>query len=325
MVARERQTNNEGEKSSAVLTVNGSHIKVELSGGRIRPSIGFLGPRGTYTERAKEQLLGTNGQNDAIDHPLSFRNRAVVESVASGEFDLGVVAAENSTEGDVNETLRTLINADGKTQILGETILPIRHALIGNHGYKITEIRSHAQALGQCDKFLREHYPRVKRVEVSSTSIAAEQAKDAKHIAAIGDRRAAEINELKILTDNIGDNPHNATRFFLIGRGETEPTGNDTTTLVFAPSVEKPGVLVESLAIFSDRGINFTKIASHPLPHGKIDQHIFYVSFDGHTKDKEVAEALEVLRENCNVKILGSYKKAEVPEGAYVPGTWNGD
>lgn len=309
----------------AKLVVNDSPITVELSDGRIAPSVGFLGPRGTYTERAKEQLLGTDGLNTVTDNPLSIRNKAVVERVASGEFDLGVVAAENSTEGDVNETLRTLINTDGKTQILAETIIPIRHALIGHIGQQITEIRSHMQALGQSNDFLEKNYPRVKRVEVSSTSIAASEAKGAKHIAAIGDRRAAEINGLAILADNIGDNPHNATRFFLIGRGETEPTGNDTTTLVFSPSIEKPGILVTSLAIFSDRGINLTKIASHPVPHGKIDQHIFYVSFDGHTKDKEVAEALDVLRTDCKVKILGSYKKADLPEGAYEPGTWNGD
>ena len=294
-------------------------MRAELTGGRLIPSVGFLGPRGTYTESAMEILLGTNR---IAENPLSVRNRAVVEQVALGEFDLGVVASENSTEGDVTETLKALRGSS--LRILGEAVVPIHHMLIANPGYEITEIRSHSQALGQCSEFLDKNFPRAKRVEVFSTAEAAMEVKRAKHVAAIGSKKVAEMNNLHILVENIGDNPHNATRFFLIGRGETTPTGNDTTMITFEPpNTDEAGVLGRCTDILSERGINLTKIDSHPL--GKMGEYLFLASFDGHEKDPQVEEALRVLKEYSRVKILGSYKKADVPEDAYIPGTWNGD
>lgn len=321
-----RETRSDIELSmegSTLLVINNSLIRVELSDGRLMPSVGFLGPIGTYTEEAKEALLGKSTTSAHSETPLKMNNRGVVEAIDSGKFDLGVVAVENSTEGDVSDTLKALLRAKD-THILGETILPIHHMLIGRPGETITEVFSHRQALGQCDDFLVAKHPDALKIETDSTAQAVTDIMRREGAAAIASRRVAEMSGMHILEEDIGDNPHNATRFFLIGRGKTVPTGNDATMLAFIPRDDKPGTLDHYLKVPARKKVNLTKIGSHPT--GKMGKYLFVTTVDGHKNDRRVAKTLERLERRCeSVKVLGSYKKALVPEGAYVPGTWNGN
>jgi prephenate dehydratase len=54
-----------------------------------------LGPAGTYTHRAARAVA----DEDDIDFTESFTR--IVQAVARGEVDRGVVAVENSTDGSV--------------------------------------------------------------------------------------------------------------------------------------------------------------------------------------------------------------------------------
>ena len=195
---------------------------------------------------------------------------------------------------------------------------------IVNTDEPITEIRTHSHAFPQCERFLTQYHPDVERVETSSTAQAVEDIVNRKGAAAIASRKVAELYRVPIIAENIGDNSHNATRFFLLGRGETEPTGNDTTTLAFVPEINGPGTLLDYLRPFAERGIDMTKIDSHPS--GKMGKYLFLISIDGHSKDAKISKAVSELGVICEqIKILGSYKKADIPEGVNVPGTWNGD
>lgn len=307
------------------MELNGSNIQIMLEQGREKPRVGFLGPAGTYTEEATERIL--NSQMGKFDISYLSTNGEVVRRVDVGDYDIGIVPVENSTEGDVMDVLRALVHTH-RLSMLGETILRIEHVLIGRNNQPIQEVYSHVQALGQCRAFLLSNYPGAIQISTPSTAAGVAQLKDKPNAAAIASRRAAEISGFPILADNIGDVKDNSTRFVLLGRGKTNPTNDpdkkDSTTLVFVPKEDRAGILARCLTALASYGINLTKIDSHPT--GIMRAYMFLLTLDGHQQDPVVRAAIEDLRATycASLKILGSYRKAEVPEGTKEPGFLNG-
>ena len=80
----------------------------------------------------------------------------VVEAVAFGAVDSGVLPIESSVSGPVTETHDLLV--DSAVSINAQAILPIRHFLVGVAEIPLEEIRvvrSHPAALDQCRKARR--------------------------------------------------------------------------------------------------------------------------------------------------------------------------
>lgn len=305
------------------MQLNGSSIQIMLEQGREKPKVGLLGPAGTYTEEAAEKILHGNLGNFDISYLPT--NGEVVRRVDAGDYDIGIVPAENSTEGDVVEVLRALVHTH-RLSMLGETIIRIGHVLIGRTNQPILEVYSHVQALGQCRAFLLSNYPDARQISTPSTADGAVQIKDKPYAAAIASRRVAEISGLPILAENIGDFKDNSTRFVMVGRGETNPTEEkDSTTLVFVPKEDRAGILARCLTALASYGINLTKIDSHPS--GIMRSYMFLLTLDGHQKNPVVKAAIEDLRATycTSLRILGSYRKAEIPQGATEPGDLNGN
>lgn len=308
---------------SIEIPINDSSVRIDLAQGRTKPKVACLGPEGTYTEAARHKLLGRYLDAREMDADFLPHNAAIVQAVEAGNYDLGIVAIENSTEGDVVEVLRELNHARHIT-ILGETILPIQHMLIGRPEETISEIHSHPQALAQCRTYLLNNHPGIKQEPALSTAAAVQLVKGNRHTAAIASRRAAQVNNLPILAEDIGDIKGNSTRFLMLGRGETYPTGQDSTSLIFNPKGDRPGILARCLTTIASYGNNLTKLDSRPI--GTMRQYAFWAIMDGHINDQKIKESIDDLRETLcsSLRILGSYRKATIPEGVMIPGTLNG-
>jgi len=80
---------------------------------------------------------------------------------------------------------------------------------------------------------------------------------------AIASARAAEIYGMKVMAKEIEDNPNNFTRFFILSKQDSPPSGNDKTSIVFSVK-HRPGTLFEFLKGFATRNISLTKIESRP-------------------------------------------------------------
>ena len=128
--------------------------------------------------------------------------------------------------------------------------------------------------------------------------------------AAIASARAAEIYGMQILAKEIEDNPNNFTRFFILAKQDSPPSGDDKTSIVFSVK-HRPGALYEFLRKLASRNINLTKIESRPTRQ-KPWEYNFYLDFEGHREDKTIRETLESLEKTALfVKVLGSYPRAK--------------
>lgn len=266
--------------------------------------VAYLGPEGTYSEEAARKQCGVSSAYipcESIDEAL--------RTAESGQADVSVLPIENSTEGAVNRTLDLLLQTP--LQICGELALPIHHQLLSKAAAleDITEVCAHPQALAQSRNWLATHLPGVKQTPTASNAAAARIAQKSSKVAAIAGKQAAERYELPILQSNIEDDPTNATRFVVLGKHSSTPTGSDKTSLIWSVANES-GALYDALAVLSRNHVNMIKLESRPSKESTWD-YVFYVDIDGHQHDEVVAKALRELRKQLKlVKVLGSYPKA---------------
>ena len=267
----------------------------------------FLGPRGTFSEDAA--LLRTDS-----DDLVAFSSfPALVSAVETGLAGEAVLPIENSLEGAVSTTLDLLIH-ETTLRIAGELVLPVRHFLITAPGVKLEDVRivtSHPQPFGQCRRFLDRCLPGVEQVAALSTAGAVQDvvSSGSTDRAAIGTARAAELYGGAILAHDIQDVHTNVTRFVVLTREDTPPTGDDKTSIAFRVLEDVPGALHTVLGELADETIQMTKIESRPSK-GWLGDYIFLIDFLGHRQDDRVARMLDRIRARCSMlKVFGSYPR----------------
>jgi chorismate mutase/prephenate dehydratase len=266
--------------------------------------VAYLGPPGTNTHQAAVRRFGSSARLLPVS---SIRD--VFDEVERGRAAYGVVPVENSTEGPVNVTLDRLIDTD--VLITGEMALDISHYLLSRAADlgEIKRVCSHPQALAQCRGWLTAHLPEVPTEETTSTSAAAERAREDPAVAAIASELAARLTEVPVLRARIEDNAANSTRFLVIGRQAAVPTGRDKTSILFSMRNE-PGVLYSILQPFARERLNLTKIESRPTKR-RPWEYVNFVDFEGHRDTAAVRAVLAEVEARCQfLKILGSYPAA---------------
>jgi len=262
--------------------------------------IAFLGPEATYSHMAVIKKFGSALKYE----PLASITDVFVE-VSKGRADYGVVPIENSTEGAVTHTYDMFV--DSELKICAQIVLPIRHNLMAACPRDdIRKLYSIPQVSAQCRLWLQTNMPHVELIETSSSTRAAQIAKDEPNAGALASALAAEIYGLTILEPNIQDSSENVTRFLVIGRKYPSRTGNDRTSMMFCVQ-DRVGALHDSIASFKKYKINMTKIESRPSKK-KAWEYYFFVDVLGHCEDARVKKALdELAKHTMFVKILGSY------------------
>ncbi|HAV35093.1 MAG TPA: chorismate mutase [Massilia sp.] len=266
-----------------------------------RVTVAYLGPAGTFSEQAVYQQFGR-----AVEGLPCASIDEVFRAAEAGTADFGVVPVENSSEGAVNRTLDLMLATT--TVISGEVSIPVHHSLMsksgGMDGVKL--ICAHSQALAQCQVWLNLHYPNIERRAVASNAEAALQASRDPAIAAIASEMAGEQYGLGVVQAHIQDDPHNRTRFVVIGQHATTPSGKDRTSLVLAVP-NRAGAVYNLLAPLAKHGVSMSRFESRPARTGAWEYY-FYVDIEGHRQDPAVASALAELQHNAAFfKLLGSY------------------
>jgi len=239
--------------------------------------VAFLGPEGTYGERAARAMVELE-RLEAAELVPCVGLRAVVEHVADGRCAAAVVPVENSVEGGVTASLDALW-AHPELCIRRALVLPIRHALLSSGRLdQISEVLSHPQALAQCSGWLAEHLPAALQLPTSSTAEAARMVRGSQFRAAIASRSLAEPGGLQALAYPINDASGNCTRFLLLQRGERRLDG-DVASLAFSLHRNAPGALLEALAAVAQLGLNMSRIESRPSKR-ELGEYVFFLDVE---------------------------------------------
>ena len=103
--------------------------------------------------------------------------------------------------------------------------------------------------------------------------------------------------------------PDNTTRFLIIGRKQTQSSGDDKTSLMVS-SRNEPGALYHVLEPFHKAGVSLTRIETRPSKSGTWNYN-FFIDFEGHVENQGVSGVLkDVSSAVSELKVLGSYPKA---------------
>jgi prephenate dehydratase len=254
-------------------------------------TVAFQGIHGAYSEQAIRQHFGE--EVEAIPCPTLTD---LFDAIQSHRVTYAILPIENALAGAVSQAYELLMDSDLRIQ--ADVILHVHHALLAPAGTKMENlkyVRSHPQALAQCEQFLRRN---------GLTAIPWYE--PVPETASIASELAGQLYNLEALARQIEDVSFNFTRFFILGYEDPARGEYNKTSLVFATR-NKPSALYDCLGEFATRGLNLTKIESRPRRNRPWEP-VFYLDFEGHWQDPVCQEALARLLQRASfVKMLGSY------------------
>ena len=270
-----------------------------------RFTVGYPGRDGAHSAAACDRLFPENAE--LVPLP-SFG--AVAEATAERSVTFGVLPIESSLAGPVAETHDLLY--DSPLAITAETVLPIRHCLVGPEPIQAEDIRvvrSHPVALDQCRQLLMS-MPWATAIAAATTADAAAQVAEHGDPAevAIASERAAALHGLAVIANDVGDHPEAYTRFVAIATHMRLDTDGERWRTAFSFVTDhQPGALHRAIEPFARHDIDLLQLVSRPIPQSPW-RYRFDAVLDGHPLDAIVSETLGELRTRTRqLRVFGSY------------------
>ena len=268
--------------------------------------IAFQGEPGAYSHIAINEVF----KNPEIKTCSTFEE--TFKTAFEDDSYKIIIPLENSLAGRVADIHYLLPKY--KLQIHAEHFQKVEHNLLSKNDAEMKDIkcvRSHAQALGQCQKIIMNNkFKTIISADTAGSAKELAEGKD-KSIAAIASKLSAKIYNLKILKENIEDEKGNVTRFLVMGKNVHQPEFEKgkkyITTCIFRLKSE-PAALYKSLGGFATNQVNLTKLESFSVKN-TFAQTNFYLDFEGHLDEKPVQNAMEELGFHTeSLDILGVYQ-----------------
>ena len=271
-----------------------------------KKKIAIQGELGAYSHIAAENLYKDSEIKTCTTFEETFK-----EAYNDPSYKI-VIPIENSLAGRVADIHYLLPKY--KLQIHGEHFQAVEHNLLCKPDATINDIkfvRSHAQAIGQCQNLITKK--KFKPIISADTAGSAKDLAEGKDItiAAIASELSAKIYNLKVLEKNIEDEKGNVTRFLIMGKNIEQPEFKKEkkfiTSCIFRVKSE-PSALYKCLGGFATNQVNLTKLESFSVKN-TFDQANFYLDLEGHIEQPEVKKALEELGFHTEtLDILGVYE-----------------
>ena len=275
-----------------------------------KQKIAFQGEMGAYSHIACEKIFPGSSIKACPTFEETFRTANQDENYKI------VIPIENSLAGRVADIHYLLPKY--KLQIYAEHFQTVEHNLLVKQNANLEDIkyiRSHAQAIDQCQKIIQK-YKFQTIISADTAGSAKDLSKgDDKSIAAIASTLSGEIYKLKLLMKNIADDKINVTIFLIMGKNISQPQYEKNkiyiTSCIFRLK-SIPAALYKCLGGFATNQVNLTKLESFSVKN-TFDQTNFYLDMEGHIEDKRVQKALEELGFHTqSLNILGVYEASSV-------------
>ena len=181
-------------------------------------TIGYLGPAGTFSDLAAQQLARLIGTADARrreypDFPT------LVDALAGGDEDLVVLPILSSSTGLVDLAAAVLAAAPPGVHAGGVLDVPVRFDAFVVPGHDLDSgatVYSHPQGIRQCSQFIAAQY--LNAVECTSTAEACRVVQQQGHGIALAAPGIGEDFGLRPARASVGNLAGALTRFLVLGR-----------------------------------------------------------------------------------------------------------
>ena len=297
-----------------------------------KAALGFLGPLGTFTHEAANNLLGEPEELAPLGSVAEvYQAVSAAHADTGAELTAGVVPIENTVEGYVVPSLDQLLAAPDVVAV-DQTVLDISFTAMRIRGDDSapTAVVSHPHGLAQCRNYIAELG--LPAIESSSNAAACRDLKPGQ--IALGPKICQELYDRVEVAAAVEDFHGARTRFLRIAHrsqaqqwlahhsaaGAAEQLA---TMLAITPDTAGPGVLSHVVNSFGDRGINLTSLITRPLKATE-GRYAFVFTMDGHPAGPALRAAVQsCLDQGYWVKLLGffpvSASTADLDLSAAVP------
>jgi|TARA_B100001540_G_C15794785_1_gene637126 prephenate dehydratase len=271
-----------------------------------KAKIAFQGEMGAYSHIASEEIFPGSEIKACPTFEETFKM-----AYDNEDYKI-IIPIENSLAGRVADIHYLLPKY--KLQIHAEHFQKVEHNLLVKKGAELKDIkfvRSHAQAIDQCQKIIiKNKFKTIISADTAGSAKDLSKSND-KSIGAIASRLSAKIYDLKILMKNIEDETQNTTRFVIMSKNVNQPEYDKSkkyiTSCIFRLK-SIPAALYKCLGGFATNQVNLTKLESFSVKN-TFDQTNFYLDLEGHIEQSQVQKALEELGFHTeSLNILGVYE-----------------
>lgn len=271
--------------------------------------VAYCGTEGAFAYFAAKKKFPSAALTAYRDFESAYR------SVENGECDAVVLPVDNSTTGCVGQVTDLLFS--GSLYVNSALDLSIDQDLVGLPTAKledITDVISHPQALGQCEKYIGDHGFTVH--EYANTALAAKYVaeKGDPTLAAIASGETAALFGLRILDRSINEGRMNTTRFLVLSRSAAPAALEERgmrSILIFTVRNEA-GALAKAIDVIGGYGYNMLTLRSRPMKE-LLWQFYFYIELEGNYLTENGKKMTTELAKYCDrCKLVGTYKQGEV-------------
>ncbi|MGB4800864.1 MAG: prephenate dehydratase domain-containing protein [Candidatus Saccharimonadales bacterium] len=293
---------------------------------RIVVGQGLPGARGTNHELAARLLL------PGVDFEMHHREGFADVYDALVEKDTCVVAAFDTTGSNVvRDSWKELTNRRG-LWVERVVRMGVVHDLIGTQPLTLAQlqdagsqvrIRSHMNALAQCEEWLERNLPEAEKLDgkdtAGSVATIVHGTQDPYNLAIAGPQTLQFYPGAISLAHGV-QGADNITEFALLSSKRkaidlTEDTEKETLLIVTQNSEDCAGDLFDGLAPLKEEGVNLTSLHSEQMRGGGIRRRFrFVIRATGvvgkmlHMEETPLDRALEGISRNGHaVRVLGSY------------------
>ncbi|MCK5817804.1 MAG: ACT domain-containing protein [Psychromonas sp.] len=275
--------------------------------------IATLGPKDTFSDLAAQQYIKTQISSFTTHY---YKTLSDTFLAIGQECDLGILPIENLSEGYLHVVLDKLLDTD--LVAIAELMLPIQFAFIADceNDSEVTDLFVQFVTHGQCSEFINQFENIIiHNTQSNIESLVLAQKKGSGASAIIPMHALNRVEKKKLIHENVTNCKNNQTRFLVLGQLPQVRLKKEhyKTTLIVKNEDDRPGLLSSIVNVFSQEKINLTSIVSRPTK-SQFGKYNFFIDIDGHQEDLDVNRALQKIKNQHSLNIIGSYLKAMVTD-----------
>lgn len=250
--------------------------------------LAVLGPKGTYSDIAKDSYIKTiNKEFEIVYYPSILKTGLAVD-----DNTIAILPFENTLDGFVLESMDVIIK--NNLHISSQLKLDIDFAFISNAKSidDVKEVYCQFKAYGQCLDFISSHSFNIITTQSNMESFELLMNKN-ETFGAIIPLHVLHGKSFNTTILHIADSKSNQTRFFVVEKNASTCLDEFLNMSIVITAIEdRPGILFDILKQFHDFGINLKSILSRPMKT-EMGKYKFYIECEITNKQLNSVEKLQ--------------------------------